>query len=255
MRPWSWRSAATPSRPPASATSPTRRSARAGVADGRRRDARRRAAACWWCTATAPRSARWRWPRRPSSREVPPQPLFVLGRDDPGPARLPAGPGDRRRPGHRAGRPRTVAAVMTQVVVRRRRPRLRAAHQADRPVLLRGPRPPARRRPRAGTVAEDSGRGWRRVVASPGAGRGGGGRRRSGACSTRARWWWPAAAAASRSRGSATELVGVDAVIDKDFAAALIGRLVGATSLLLLTGVERVLARLRHAAASARSTR
>ena len=32
----------------------------------------------------------------------------------------------------------------------------------------------------------------------------------------------------------------MDAVIDKDFAAALIGRLVGATSLLLLTGVERV---------------
>ena len=36
------------------------------------------------------------------------------------------------------------------------------------------------------------------------------------------------------------ELVGVDAVIDKDFAAALIGGLVGATSLLLLTGVDRV---------------
>jgi carbamate kinase len=35
--------------------------------------------------------------------------------------------------------------------------------------------------------------------------------------------------------------VGVDAVIDKDFAAALVGRLVGATSLLLLTGVEKVL--------------
>ena len=33
------------------------------------------------------------------SREVPPQPLFVLGRDDPGSARLPAGTGDRRRPG------------------------------------------------------------------------------------------------------------------------------------------------------------
>ena len=37
------------------------------------------------------------------------------------------------------------------------------------------------------------------------------------------------------------ELVGVDAVIDKDFAAALIGRLVGATSLLLVTGVDQVL--------------
>jgi carbamate kinase len=38
----------------------------------------------------------------------------------------------------------------------------------------------------------------------------------------------------------AGELVGVDAVIDKDFAADLVGRLVGATTLLLLTGVERV---------------
>ena len=51
------------------------------------------------------------------------------------------------------------------------------------------------------------------------------------------------------------DLVGVNAVIDKDFAAALIGRLVGATSLLLLTGVEQVHARLRHAATSARWTR
>ncbi len=37
------------------------------------------------------------------------------------------------------------------------------------------------------------------------------------------------------------ELVGVDAVIDKDFAASLIGRLIGATSLLLVTGVDQVL--------------
>ena len=88
-------------------------------------------------------------------------------------------------------------------------------------------------------MAEDAGRGWRRVVASPepvevvespeiqrllDAGEivvacGGGG--------------VPVARVGD-------ELVGVDAVIDKDFAAALIGRLVGATSLLLLTGVERV---------------
>jgi len=89
-------------------------------------------------------------------------------------------------------------------------------------------------------VAEDSGRGWRRVVASPepvevveaqeiarllDAGEvvvacGGGG--------------VPVARVGQ-------ELVGVDAVIDKDFAAALIGQLVGATSLLLVTGVDQVL--------------
>jgi carbamate kinase len=93
---------------------------------------------------------------------------------------------------------------------------------------------------RGWTVAEDSGRGWRRVVASPepvevvesseiarllDAGEvvvacGGGG--------------VPVARVGD-------DLVGVDAVIDKDFAAALIGRLVGATSLLLLTGVDQVL--------------
>ena len=42
---------------------------------------------------------------------------------------------------------------------------------------------------------------------------------------------------ARRSRG----YEGVDAVIDKDLSAALIGRLVGADSLLLLTGVEAVM--------------
>ena len=36
------------------------------------------------------------------SREVPTQPLFVLGRDDAGPARLPAGAGDRRHARRRA---------------------------------------------------------------------------------------------------------------------------------------------------------
>jgi carbamate kinase len=95
------------------------------------------------------------------------------------------------------------------------------------------------RRVEGWSVAEDAGRGWRRVVASPepvevveageirrllDAGEvvvacGGGG--------------VPVARVGD-------DLVGVDAVIDKDFAAALVGRLVGATSLLLLTGVERV---------------
>jgi carbamate kinase len=93
---------------------------------------------------------------------------------------------------------------------------------------------------RGWAVAEDAGRGWRRVVASPRPVEilewdeiatllasdkiviacGGGG-----------------VPVARRERA----LVGVDAVIDKDFSAALIGSLVGADSLLLLTGVDEVM--------------
>jgi carbamate kinase len=172
------------------------------------------------------------------SREIPAQPLFVLGAMTQGQLGylLAQAIGDTL-----AGRglPRTVAAVMTQVVV-----------DADDPAFARPTKPigpffsegRARRlaSARGWSVAEDAGRGWRRVVASPepvevveageirrllDAGEvvvacGGGG--------------VPVARVGE-------DLVGVDAVIDKDLAAALVGRLVGATSLLLLTGVERVL--------------
>jgi carbamate kinase len=172
------------------------------------------------------------------SREIPAQPLFVLGAMTQGQLGylLAQAIGDTL-----AGRglPRSVAAVMTQVVV-----------DADDPAFARPTKPigpffsegRARRlaSARGWSVAEDAGRGWRRVVASPepvevveageirrllDAGEvvvacGGGG--------------VPVARVGE-------DLVGVDAVIDKDLAAALVGRLVGATSLLLLTGVERVL--------------
>ena len=172
------------------------------------------------------------------SREVPPQPLFVLGAMTQGQLGylLAQAIGDALA---EAGHPRTVAAVMTQVVVSPDDPAFGAPTKPIGPFFSQG-RATRLADARGWSVAEDSGRGWRRVVASPepievveaqeigrllDAGEvvvacGGGG--------------VPVARVGR-------ELVGVDAVIDKDFAAALIGRLVGATSLLLVTGVDRVL--------------
>ena len=172
------------------------------------------------------------------SREVPAQPLFVLGAMTQGQLGylLAQAIGDTLVT---AGRPRAVAAVMTQVVVSADDPAFGHPTKPIGPFFSEGR---ARRLAdaRGWVVAEDAGRGWRRVVASPepvevveadeiqrllDAGEvvvacGGGG--------------VPVARVGD-------DLVGVDAVIDKDFAAALVGRLVGATSLLLLTGVNRVL--------------
>jgi carbamate kinase len=172
------------------------------------------------------------------AREVPPQPLFVLGAMTQGQLGylLSQAIGDALA---EAGRPRTVAAVMTQVVVSRDDPAFGTPTKPIGPFFSQG-RATRLADARGWSVAEDSGRGWRRVVASPEpievveageiaglleAGEvvvacGGGG--------------VPVARVGQ-------ELVGVDAVIDKDFAAALIGRLVGASSLLLVTGVEQVL--------------
>jgi carbamate kinase len=171
------------------------------------------------------------------AREVPVQPLFVLGAMTQGQLGylLAQALGDALTS---AGRPRAVAAVMTQVVVREDDPAFAAPTKPIGPFFSEGR---ARRlaHARGWDVAEDAGRGWRRVVPSPApvevveageirrlldAGEvvvacGGGG--------------VPVARVGA-------DLVGVDAVIDKDFAAALAGGLVGATSLLLLTGVERV---------------
>jgi carbamate kinase len=171
------------------------------------------------------------------AREVPVQPLFVLGAMTQGQLGylLAQAIGDALAS---AGRPRAVAAVMTQVVVRQDDPAFATPTKPIGPFFSQGR---ARRlaEARGWDVAEDAGRGWRRVVASPtpvevvesgeirrllDAGEvvvacGGGG--------------VPVARVGD-------DLVGVDAVIDKDFAAALVGRLVGAGSLLLLTGVEHV---------------
>jgi carbamate kinase len=171
------------------------------------------------------------------AREVPPQPLFVLGAMTQGQLGYLLGQaiGDALEA---AGRPRAVAAVMTQVVVDPDDPGFQNPTKPIGPFFPEG-RAKRLADARGWSVVDDSGRGWRRVVASPeplevvewpqikrllDAGQvviacGGGGVpvvRRDG------------------------DLRGVDAVIDKDYAAALVGDLVGADSLLLLTGVERV---------------
>ncbi len=172
------------------------------------------------------------------AREVPPQPLFALGAMTQGQLGylLSQSVGDAMVA---SGLERTVAAVMTQVVVSRDDPAFATPTKPIGPFFSEGR---ARRlaEARGWAVAEDSGRGWRRVVASPrpievveageirrllDAGEvvvacGGGG------------------VPVAREDG---DLVGVDAVIDKDFAAALIGALVGADALLLVTGVDQVM--------------
>ncbi|MGE3138822.1 MAG: carbamate kinase [Thermoleophilia bacterium] len=172
------------------------------------------------------------------AREIPPQPLFALGAMTQGQLGflLAQAVGDAMAA---SGVERGVAAVMTQVVVDRDDP---AFASPTKPIGPFFPEGRARRlaESRGWTVAEDSGRGWRRVVASPApleiveapeirrlldAGEvvvacGGG-----GVPVTR----------------EGDELAGVDAVIDKDAAAALVGELVGADRLVLLTGVDRVM--------------
>ena len=172
------------------------------------------------------------------AREVPPQPLFALGAMTQGQLGylLAQAIGDALAT---AGRPRAVAAVMTQVVVRADDPAFANPTKPIGPFFSEGR---ARRLAdaRGWHVAEDAGRGWRRVVASP--------EPVEVVETQEIRSLLDAGEVVVACGGggvpvirSADDLSGIDAVIDKDFAAALIGRLVGATSLLLLTGVEQVL--------------
>ena len=99
------------------------------------------------------------------SREVPAQPLFVLGAMTQGQLGylLAQAIGDTLVT---AGRPRAVVAVMTQVVVSADDPAFGHPTKPIGPFFSEGR---ARRLAdaRGWAVAEDSGRGWRRVVASP----------------------------------------------------------------------------------------
>jgi carbamate kinase len=171
------------------------------------------------------------------AREVTPQPLHVLGAMTQGQLGflLAQALGDALVA---AGSEREVAAVMTQVVVDPEDPAFARPTKPIGPFFSAGR---ARRlaEARGWSVAEDAGRGWRRVVASP---------------EPLEVVEWPqieGLLAANRvvvacggggipvMRRDAA-LVGVEAVIDKDLAAARLGAMVGARSLLLLTGVERV---------------
>ncbi len=177
--------------------------------------------------------------RNEAAREqIPPMPLDVCGADSQG------GIGYMmqlalRNELHRLGVDRPVTTVVTQILVDERDPAFR------RPTKPIGPfydqaRAHVLAREKGWTVVEDAGRGYRRVVASPRplevveieairtlvddgmtviAGGGGG--------IPVARQW-------------DGMLHGVEAVIDKDFASSLLGRLLGCETLMIITGVERV---------------
>jgi carbamate kinase len=136
------------------------------------------------------------------------------------------------------GRERAVAAVVTQVVVDRDDPGFSNPTKPIGPFFSAG-RAKRLAHARGWDVAEDAGRGWRRVVASP---------------VPIEVVEWPQVRELLRARQvviacggggipvarGTSGLRGVEAVIDKDLAAALVGDLVKAKTLLLLTGVERV---------------
>ncbi len=171
------------------------------------------------------------------AREVPPQPLHVLGAMTQGQLGwlLSDAIGDALE---RSGRKRTVAALVTQVVVDADDPGFSNPTKPIGPFFSAG-RAKRLAQARGWDVAEDSGRGWRRVVASP--------------VPTEV-IEWPQIQTLLRDRQiviacggggipvARTDgvLRGVEAVIDKDLAAALVGTLVKAKTLLLVTGVERV---------------
>jgi carbamate kinase len=171
------------------------------------------------------------------AQEISPQPLHVLGAMTQGQLGwlLSEAIGDAMEA---AGDERTVAALVTQVVVDADDPGFANPTKPIGPFFSRG-RAKRLAEARGWQVADDAGRGWRRVVASPAPKEvvewshvrelleannvviacGGGG-----------------IPVARTSDG----LTGVEAVIDKDLAAALVGALVKADVLLLLTAVERV---------------
>ena len=171
------------------------------------------------------------------AREVPPQPLHVLGAMTQGQLGFMLGQaiGDELEA---RGHDRAVAAVVTQVVVDRGDPGFTTPTKPIGPFFSAG-RAKRLAQARGWDVVDDAGRGWRRVVASP---------------VPIEVVEWPQVRELLRAKQiviacggggipvarEESGLTGVEAVIDKDLAAALVGGLVKAKTLLLLTGVERV---------------
>lgn len=171
------------------------------------------------------------------AQEIPPQPLHVLGAMTQGQLGwlLAEAIGDAME---EAGDDRTVAAVVTQVVVDADDPGFANPTKPIGPFFSRG-RAKRLAEARGWQVADDSGRGWRRVVASP---------------APREVVEWAQVRELLEAKNvviacggggipvarTSDGLAGVEAVIDKDLAAALVGALVKAEVLLLLTAVERV---------------
>src|SRR5712671_1466375 len=170
--------------------------------------------------------------------QIPPMPLDVCGADSQG------GIGYMMQQAlqnelHRIGIERTVVTMVTQVIVDERDPAFRRPTKPIGPFYTQD-RARTLAKEKRWTVVEDAGRGYRRVVPSPkpleiveidavrklvGEGMiviaaGGGG------------------IPVSRQWDGA--LHGVEAVIDKDLASSLLGRVLGMESLVIVTGVERV---------------
>ena len=169
---------------------------------------------------------------------IPPMPLYVCGADSQG------GIGymiqqTLQNSLRACGIQRAVAALVTQVIVARDDP---AFEQPTKPIgpFYTAEQAAQLRRENGWTVVEDAHRGWRRVVPSPqpievveweviramiqagiiAIAAGGGG--------------------VPVARDDAGELHGIDAVIDKDRASALLGKLIGADTLVIVTSVDRV---------------
>jgi carbamate kinase len=170
-----------------------------------------------------------------AAAQVPPQPLFALGAMTQGQlghlfaAALAGG---------RAARTPPLVAVVTHALVDPADP---AFHRPSKPIGPFYPAGEARRlaRERRWQVAEDAGRGWRRVVPSP---------EPLGFLEADAIRALVAAGFVVVAAGGggipvvrdAAGIRGVDAVIDKDLSAQRLASAVGADSLVLLTGVDHV---------------
>ena len=136
--------------------------------------------------------------------------------------------------------------MLTHVVVDRGRPGLRPnPTKPIGPFYYAPSRREALERERGWQLVEDAGRGWRRVVPSPRAARGRRARGDRARCS-------PRASSRSRCGGGGIPVVrrdggfdGIDAVIDKDHASALLAVELGAERLVILTQVPARLPRVR----------